>query len=74
MNQDIKSSGHAVAIKMDFAEQVTVRGAGAKSRLDFVIDSGSSLSAVEVKTPVSGRLALQRQQAQAGVEQARAVK
>lgn len=35
---------------MDFSEQVTVRGAGAKSRLDFVIDSGSSLSAVEVKT------------------------
>ena len=40
-----------------FAEQVTVRGAGAKPRLDFVIDSGSSLSAVEVKTfgsPFSG--------------------
>lgn len=33
-----------------FAEQVTVRGAGAKPRLDFVIDSGRSLSAVEVKT------------------------
>lgn len=33
-----------------FAEQVTVRGAGAKPRLDFVINSGDELAAVEVKT------------------------
>lgn len=34
----------------NFAEQVTVRGAGAKPRLDFVINSGDNLAAVEVKT------------------------